>query len=133
MIALRDKSWRRFGASLAGLALYLQLAFASLGALALATPADPGDSFGEHALCLAAQAGSPQPAAPTDQGPSAPAHHHAAFCCLWHQLPGVPPVAFLAPQPAVYAGLIHGEPSATPFIPGRPHGPANARAPPTLV
>ena len=46
---------------LAGLALYLQLAFASWGALA--TQAEPVDALAEHALCLATQDGSSQPAA----------------------------------------------------------------------
>ena len=81
---------------LAGLALYLQLAFASWGALA--TQAEPVDALAEHALCLATQDGSSQPARPADQAPRPPAHHHAASCCLWHQFPGLEPVATPTPQ-----------------------------------
>src|SRR5271170_8107844 len=132
MIGLRDKSLRRLGASLAGLALYVQLAFAGWGMLATATPGEPADAFGGHALCLAAVDGTTQPAAPTNDVPAAPAHDHAALCCLWHSLPGVTPQAALAPLPVAYAGLAHSEFGNTAFIPGPRRGPVNARAPPIL-
>ena len=129
---MRNKAWRRFGASLAGLALYLQLALAGWGTLALAPEADPTDPFGGHALCLAA-GGAAQPAAPADQAPTAPTHDHTAFCCLWHSLPGVEPMAALAPQPIAYASIARGGRDDAPFIPGPRRSPANARAPPTLA
>jgi hypothetical protein len=130
MVGLRTQSLRRFGASLAGLALYLQLTFASWGMLA--TPSEPADAFGGHALCLAGIGGTTQPTAPANT-PAAPAHDHAALCCLWHALPGVAPQAALAPLPVAYAGIAHSERGDTAFIPGPQRGPANARAPPTLA
>jgi hypothetical protein len=132
MIGLRDKSLKRFGASLAGLALYLQLAFASWGMPALATPDEPADALGGHALCLAGESGTPQPA-PADNGPVAPVHDHFAFCCLWHPLPGVAPQAALALRPVAYAATAHDEAGDATFIPGPQRGPANARAPPPLA
>jgi hypothetical protein len=133
MIALRDKPMKIFGATLAGLALYLQFVFAGWGMLALATRAEPADPLGGHALCLAAESGAPQPAAPAGDSPSTPAHDHLAFCCLWHSMPGVAPQTALLPQPVAYAAIGHDEPGHTALIPGPPHGPANARAPPTLT
>lgn len=133
MIRLRDKSWRRVGASLAGLALYLQLAFASLGMLAATAPAGPADALAEHALCLAAQDGAAQPSAPADPAPAAPTHDHGAFCCLWHSLPGVQSVAAAVPLPVAYARLARLDAGETAFIPRPRRGPANARAPPTIA
>jgi hypothetical protein len=132
MIAMRDKTWRRLGASLAGLALYLQLAIAGSGMLALATPDGAADALGGHALCLA-DAGRAQPATPTDGVPVAPTHDHGAFCCLWHTLPGVAPQSAGTPFPITYAAIARdafGDDSA---IPGPQRGRANARAPPPLV
>jgi hypothetical protein len=133
MIALRDRPVKIFGATLAGLALYLQFVFAGWGMLALATPGEPADALGEHALCLAAESGTPQPAAPLGDHPAAPAHDHLAFCCLWHSMPGVAPQAARVPQPVAYAAVGHDEPGDAALIPGRPHRPANARAPPALT
>jgi hypothetical protein len=133
MMGLRNKSLRRLGASLAGLALYMQLAFAGWGMLASAIPGEPADAFGGHALCLAGIDGAAQPAAPSDNAPASPTHDHAALCCLWHSLPGITPQAALAPLPVTYAGPAHGEFGDAPFIPGPRRGPANARAPPTLA
>jgi hypothetical protein len=130
MIALRDKSWRRFGATLAGLALYLQLAFAGWGMLALATPGDAADALGGHALCLAGDRDAAQPTAPADSGPVAPVHDHGAFCCLWHPLPGLTPQAALTPRPIAYAAIGHDERAASTFHPGPHRGSAKARAPP---
>jgi hypothetical protein len=113
---------------LAGLALYMQLAFASWGALA--TQAEPADAFAEQALCLAAQAGSSQPVRPADQAPNTPAHHHAASCCLWHQFPGLEPVATPTLQAAPYASVARLGLGEATFTPGPRHSPANARAPP---
>jgi len=131
MIGRRDKSWRRFGTLLAGLALYLQLAFASWGALA--TQAEPVDALAEHALCLATQDGSSQPARPADQAPRPPAHHHAASCCLWHQFPGLEPVATPTPQAVPHVKVTRLGLGEATFTPGPRHSPANARAPPTLA
>jgi hypothetical protein len=131
MVGLRTQSLRRFGASLAGLALYLQLAFASWGMLA--TPSEPADAFGGHALCLAGVSGTTQPAAPSDNAPAAPAHDHAALCCLWHPLPGVASQTALTALPVTYTSIAHSERGGAAFIPGPQHGPANARAPPTLA
>jgi len=133
MIGPRDKSLRRFGAALAALALYLQLAFAGGGMLALAAPDETGGALGGHALCLAGESGAPAPAAPADSVPIAPAHDHAALCCLWHPLPGVAPQAALAPAPVAYGGVALSERADASFIPGPRRGPANARAPPTLA
>jgi hypothetical protein len=125
MIGRRDKSWRRFGTLLASLALYMQLAFASWGALA--TQPEPADAFAEHALCLAAQDGSSRPA---DPAPSTPTHHHAASCCLWHQFPGLEPVATPTPQAVPHASVTRLGLGEATFTPGPRHSPANARAPP---
>jgi len=133
MIGLRDPGMRRFGASLAGLALYLQLALAGSGMLPLATAGEPADAIGGHALCLAGDGGAAQPAAPADRAPIAPAHDHTAFCCLWHPLPGVAPQAAMAPLPIAYDSIALTERGDAAFIPGPRHGPANARAPPTLA
>jgi hypothetical protein len=129
MIGLRDPWMKRFAASLGGLALYLQLAFAASGMLALAAPSDPANAFGGHALCLAG-GGATQPAAPSDGTPVAPAHDHVAFCCLWHPMPGAAPQAAFAPRPIAYANVEHSEHGDVTFIPGPRRGPANARAPP---
>ena len=133
MIALRDKPLKIFGASLAGFALYLQFVFAGWGMLTLATPGEPADALGAHALCLADAGNPPQPAGPAKGTPTAPAHDHLAFCCLWHSMPGVAPQTALLPQPVVYAAIGHDEPGDLALIPGPPRGPANARAPPALI
>jgi hypothetical protein len=133
MIGLRDKSFRRVTALVVGLALYLQLAFASGGMLAAGAPAGSADTLAEHALCLAGEGGTPQPTAPADNAPAVPAHDHAAFCCLWHQLPSVAPQAAAAPVPVPYATVAHDPTGDTAPIPGPHRGPANARAPPALA
>ncbi|HZK92376.1 MAG TPA: hypothetical protein VFC56_19730 [Stellaceae bacterium] len=129
---MRDRHWRRFGAALAGVALYVQLAVAGGGMLALATQGDPGDVLGGHALCLAAPDGAAQPAAPVPS-PAAPTHDHGAVCCLWHSLPGIQPLAAAAPLPVAYADIDRGSIGDAPFTGGPRRGPANARAPPTLI
>jgi hypothetical protein len=64
MTGFRNKSWRRLGATLSGLALVLQLMLSSLGlAMAGAAP-EPADAFGGHALCLAGGANPPAGEAP---------------------------------------------------------------------
>jgi hypothetical protein len=134
MTGWRDKSFRRLGAALAGLALAVQLAFASWGMPALATPGDPADAFGPHALCLAGDPGKAAPETPPARpAPAAPAHDHGAFCCLWHPLPGVAPMAAAAPLPVAYAAITRGDLADSRFLPGLRHRPANARAPPTLT
>jgi hypothetical protein len=126
MIGLRDRSWQRFGATLTGLALGLQLMLSSLS-LVIAASSDPAEAFAGHALCLASGASPPADA------PAAPAHNHFAFCCLWHQLPGVQPVAIAAPVPTAFAPVARIPAALASFSPGPQRGPANARAPPTLA
>jgi hypothetical protein len=133
MIGLRDRHVMRLAAALAGLALYVQLAFASWGMLGLASPGDPADGFGGHALCLAGATGATNPVAPTHGAPTAPAHDHAAFCCLWHSLPGVALQAALVPLPVAYARLAQSLLRDVAFTPVAQHSPANARAPPALA
>jgi hypothetical protein len=132
MIGLRDKRIRRFGAAIAGLAVYLQLAFASWGLVALPTASDPTDALGGHALCLASDAGTPR-TAPADTGPVAPAHDHFAFCCLWHSLPGVTPQAALTPVPVAYTVVMAAKGRTAVFYAAPPRGPAEPRAPPILT
>lgn len=128
MNVLRDSSVRRFSAALAGLALYLQLAFAGPGMLALAASSDPIDQLAAHALCLGGGSSTnPQPA---DGAPTPPGHDHSLFCCLWHPLPGVAPQTALPPAPVAYATIALRDLGNLPVIPGPSHGPANARAPP---
>ena len=126
MIGLRNKSWRRFGASLTGLALGLQLMLSSLG-LVIAASADPAQPFAGHALCVAGG-----PASPAD-APSVPTHNHFGFCCLWHQISGIQPAAATVPIPIAFAYVVPSERGLAAFIPGPQRGPANARAPPTLA
>jgi hypothetical protein len=130
MTRRNDRLLRRLGASLAGFALSLQLVFASWGMLAMAAPADTAGPFAGHALCLADASGK---TAPGQQAPAAPAHDHTAFCCLWHPIPAVQPVAAGAPLPVAYAGIAGTDAVATPFVAEPRHNPANARAPPTLI
>lgn len=124
MIGMRGKSWRRFGASLSGLALGLQLMLSSLGLVIATASADPAEAFAGHALCIAG--GGTQPA----DAPAAPAHDHAGFCCLWHQLPGIQPLAAALPVPLTVAYAAPIERGMAAFTPGPQRGPANARAPP---
>jgi hypothetical protein len=131
MMGLRKASWQRIGAALAGVALYVQLAFASWGMLGLAAPDAAGDVLGGHALCLAAQSGPGQPAQPQD-APAPAAHDHGAFCCLWHSLTAVQPIAAATAEPVAYAEIARGDLANLPLIAGPRQDPANARAPPTL-
>ncbi len=126
---MRDRSLRRLGTVLAGLGLYLQLAFAGFAALTLAAPADPVEALAGHALCLA---GDPNAPAPGDSGPAAPKHDHFAFCCLWHAPPGLTAQAARAPLPVAYAAVAPVVAPAATLPPGPHHSPANARAPPTV-
>jgi hypothetical protein len=128
MSALRGSTWRRFGASLTGLALGLQLVLSSLSLVIAAASTDPADAFGGHALCLAG-GGS----LPAEDAPAAPAHSHLTFCCLWHQLPAIEPATVSAPAPAAFAYVAPSPRGLAAFTPGPRRGPANARAPPTLV
>jgi hypothetical protein len=131
MIGLRKAFWQRIGAALAGMALYVQLAFASWGMLALAAPDAAGDVLGGHVLCLAAQSGPGQPAQPQD-APTPPTHDHGAVCCLWHQLLAVQPIAATSAEPVAYAAIARRDIANLPVIAGPRQDPANARAPPTL-
>jgi hypothetical protein len=130
MFGLRQRSWRRFGGALAGLALCFQLMLSGTGLLASVASTDPADNFDVHALCLG---GSEGKTGPTQPAPAAPTHDHMAFCCLWHHLPAVQPVAVFPPHPAVYARIVRSDAGDTAFVPGAPHDPANARAPPILT
>jgi hypothetical protein len=127
MTSLRTKPWRRFGATLSGLALGLQLMLSSLGLGMTAVAAEPADAFGGHALCLAGGGSLPT------HTPPLPAHNHLAFCCLWHQLSGPQPVAATAPVPIAFAYIVPNERGTAAFTPGPQRGPANARAPPALA
>jgi hypothetical protein len=132
MIGSRDRPWRRLGAFLTGLGLGLQLVLSSLGLLLAAAAAEPAATLSGHALCFAGEPVAPQPSpAGGDSAPAAPAHQHVAFCCLWHQLPGVQPAAALAAQPLDRFRLVSAEPELAAFTPSPAQGPANARAPPT--
>ena len=126
MMGLRHKSWRRFGVSLTGLALGLQLMLSSLS-LVIAASADPAEAFAGHALCVAGGATSPVDA------PSVPAPNHLGFCCLWHQISGIQPVAVAVPTPVAFAYVVPSERGLAAFIPGPRRGPADARAPPILI
>ncbi len=126
MIGLRSKSWRRLGASLSGLALGLQLMLSSLGPILAAASTSPADAFSGHALCLGSES-------PRSDAPSAPVHAHIGFCCLWHQIPGVQPVAIAVPVPVAFAYVAPVERGMAAFTPGPRRGPANARAPPSLI
>jgi hypothetical protein len=132
MTSLRRNVWGRIGASLAGMALTLQLAFASWGVLLTASAAT-ADPFAGHALCLAGSGGAAPPAVPADRQPAAPIHDHAALCCLWHPLPALHASPVLTPEPVAFAAIVQQDHGQTPFLPGTRHGPANARAPPTLA
>jgi hypothetical protein len=125
MMSLRRSRIGRFGASLAGLALGMQLLIASWGLALLAT--DPADPFSEHALCLAGDDGKATPSPPT------PAHVHDGLCCLGHVPPGLQPSAPLAAQPIAYIAIAAASVADDAFFPGASHRPANARAPPTLA
>jgi hypothetical protein len=128
MKLLRDSSVRRLSAALAGLALYLQLAFAGPGMLALAASSDSIDQLAAHALCLGG--GSSTDPQPADGGPTLPGHDHSLFCCLWHPLPGVAPQAALPPALVAYATIALRDLGRLALVNGPSHGPANARAPP---
>jgi hypothetical protein len=131
MHALRDSSVRRLSAAIAGLALYLQLAFAGLGALPPIAAGATADALGGHALCLVDESGSDKQ--PANNAPTAPAHDHTLFCCLWHPLPGVAPQAATAPLSVSYANVAPSEFGVAALIPSPRHRPANARAPPALA
>ena len=130
MIGLRRKSWRLYGASVAVLAFCLQVMLSSAGLLALESSTDPIKALASHALCLGDWQNAVPPAVPGNTPPGAPAQHHFAFCCLWHQLPGVTPVAMLPAQPTYHARAVSVELRVAAVIPGPRYGPRNARAPP---
>jgi len=132
MRGLRHKTWGRFGALVAGTALTLQLAFSSWGMLLTASSAATADPFAGHALCLAGSDGAP-PAVPANRQPAAPLHAHDALCCLWHPLSAVQANPVLTPEPIAFAAIGTAGRGEIPFLPGPQHGPANARAPPTLA
>lgn len=132
MACLRIQRWRAVAASFAGLALYIQLAFASWGMLVLAVP-PASEDFGGHVLCLA-EGDLTSRAPPPDKGSSrAPAHHHFAFCCLCHLLPGIPAAVAQTPQLFAYVGVARDARSDADFLAGRRHRPATARGPPVLT
>jgi hypothetical protein len=128
MHALRDSVVSRLLAAVASMALYLQLAFAAPGMLALSASPDTVGSLAEHALCLGAPSGNRQQ--PADNGPVAPVHDHRDFCCLWHPLSGLASQTAATPLPISYASVTRCEPGTAALIPDPRHRPANARAPP---
>lgn len=130
MMSLRRSRTGRFGASLAGLALGVQLLIASWG-LALLAPADPADPFSEHALCLASDNGKATPSSPPTV--PTPVHVHDGLCCLGHVPTGFQPSIAAAAQPIAYIEIAAASVADDAFIPGASHRPANARAPPTLA
>jgi hypothetical protein len=129
MMSLRRSRIGRFAASLAGLALAVQLLIASWG-LALLAPADPTDPFAEHALCLAGDDGKATPSQPAQP---APAHVHDGLCCLGHIPAGLQPSVASAPQAVAYIEIATASAADDAFIPDASQRPANARAPPTLA
>jgi len=70
---------------------------------------------------------------PRSDAPSAPVHNHVGFCCLWHQSPGVQPIAVTVPVPVAFSYVAAAERGATTFTPGPQRGPASARAPPSPI
>jgi|SRR5579863_4126523 len=129
MNGLRDRSWRRFGTGLIGLAVGLQLMLSSLSLVIAGTTADPAAGFDPGAIC---HAGGKSP--PADgRGPVTPAHNHVAYCCLWHQIPAIQPTVAAARAPAVFAYLAPSYPRPVAFSRNPPRGPVNARAPPILA
>jgi len=128
MNVLRDSSVRRLSVALAGLAFYLQLAFAGPSMFALASLPGSIDELALHAMCGAAQ--TENHSQPGDNTPAPPTHDHALFCCLWHPLPGVAPQAVQAALPIAYAIVALAERDGSALVPGPYHGAANARAPP---
>lgn len=127
---MRDRRFRRFGAFVAGLALYLQLAFVGAGALPV-TAGVPADALGQHALCLAG--GGNAPAQPADNAPAPPTHDHTLFCCLWHSLPSIAPQTAQAAAPIAYTIVALTKPDSAALTRGPYRGPGNARAPPALA
>ena len=133
MIGLRRPFWRDFGASLAGLALCVQLMLASAGLLVYPpSTGGPADIFGEHALCLAST-GAPAEAPAGDRSPGGTTRLHVGLCCLWHPVPAIQSAELLAPQPVVYASIIRADRSDEPAVANRRQSPHNARAPPPIV
>jgi len=126
MRTLRGKSWRRFGVSLTGLALGMQLMLSSLGLVLTAASASAADGFYGHALCLGGES-------PRSDSPTAPVHNHVGFCCLWHQIPGVQPVTVTVPVPVAFSYVVAAACGIAAFTPGPQRGPARARAPPSLI
>jgi hypothetical protein len=125
MMALRRSTGTRFGASLVGIALGLQLVFASWSLALFSSAADPADQLAEHALCLAGDSRKARPAEPAQ-----PAHVHDSLCCLAHIPLGLQPSAATTPQPVAYVEIAPAALADAAFIPGAGHTPANARAPP---
>jgi hypothetical protein len=129
MTGLRNNFWRRFGTSLTGFALGLQLMLSSLGLVIAGAAADPAAGFDPSAIC---HTGGESPPA-NSQGPATPAHNHVAYCCLWHQAPAIQPAVAAASAPAIFAYLVPSHPRSVAFSPNPRRGPINARAPPPLA
>ena len=133
MIGFRRPFWTQLGASLAGLALSLQLMLAGTGLLQRAPSADRlVDIFDEHALCLAS-GGTTAPNPVPERDPSDSTHHQFGFCCLWHAVPAIQPTALLLPQPVVYGDIIGIERPDEPPRARPRQSPHNARGPPLIV
>ena len=133
MIGLRRPFWTQLGASLAGLALSLQLMLAGTGLLQRAPSADRlVDIFGEHALCLAS-GGTTAPNPVPERSPSDSTHHQFGFCCLWHAVPAIQPTAAQLPRPVVYGNIIGIDRRDEPTGARAWQSPHNARGPPLIV
>jgi len=133
MIGLRRPLLTQFGASLAGLALSLQVMLAGTGLALRPSSADRlVDAFGEHALCLAA-GGTTAPSPVPERGPSDRTDHQVGFCCLWHAVPAIQPTALLLPQPVVYGDIIGIDRRDEPPRTRAWQSPHNARGPPLIV
>jgi hypothetical protein len=129
MTGLRNYFWRRFGTSLTGFALGLQLMLSSLSLVIAGAAADPAAGFDPSAICHTNGESTPA----NSQGPTTPAHNHAAYCCLWHQAPAIQPTVAAAAAPTVFAYLLPSQSRPVAFSPNPRRGPVNARAPPTLA
>ena len=134
----RRRPGQGLGTLLAVLTLCLRLAWPTpMPAPALGPgPADLAAALGEHALCLAASAGSDQAPGPRDGNNTPPDDHaaqHGLGCCVLHAGPGflLPRIAALIPPAAPEACPIRVEPPTV--RPVRLVFPFEARGPPEAV
>lgn len=126
---------RPLGLALALIALCLQLASSGWHSPVLRTApnaaSDLAAVFDEHALCLAAGAGS---AVPGDETPARRPDHDAAACCVGHLGPIFqPPAPVAVAQPVAFAATaILGTAPIPNLAPVFRAGALGARAPPQV-